>query len=69
MVKRQSPMQSIIKKRKAAGLSQWDLANLVGRSGPWLGLRERGNVYPTPGEVRALEFAIANFKKEAGRAR
>jgi predicted transcriptional regulator len=56
-------IEEIRERRKALGLSQWGLAVLVNRSGPWLGLREAGYVKPTEEEIHALLEALEQQAK------
>ena len=51
-------IEEIKTERLRKGLSQWRLAVLVKRSGPWLGLREAGYVQTKPEELKALSAAL-----------
>ena len=51
-------IEQIREERLQKGVSQWRLAVLVNRSGPWLGLREAGYVQTKPEELEALSAAL-----------
>jgi predicted transcriptional regulator len=55
-------IDEIREKRRALKASQWRLASLVNRSGPWLGLRESGYVQPSEDELQALEEALLKIE-------